>query len=175
MSNQSLDVSKSSACTVPVPGYVNMLLLVGNRTNGVACKTLRIRAANLNSNSIELYVFAELELELDFMTHRIRVRKLCKSMRANKEQQGPTEFLNPLPTSERPIFRLCANSVNQPRLGQSVQQLQPRLFRAYALVTSSVTPRSLELELELLELKLELELKFDRVRTPIQDQILTNS
>ena len=107
---------------------------------------------------LELDVFAELELELDFMTHRIRVQKLCKSVRANKEQQGPTESLKPLPTSERPIFRLSANSINQPCLGQSAQQLQPKLFRAYALVTSSVTPRSLELELELLELKLELEL-----------------
>ena len=128
------------------------------QNNGVACKTLRTRTANLNSNSIELDVFAELELELDFMTHRIRVQKLRKSMRANKEQQGPTESLKPLLTSEGPNFRLCANSFYQPCLGQSAQQLQPRLFRAYALVTSSVTPRSLELELELLELKLELEL-----------------
>ena len=109
------------------------------------------------------------------MTHRIRVQKLRKSMRANKEQQGPTDFLQSVPASERPTFRMCANSVNQSCLGQSARQLQPRLFRAYALVTSSVTSRGLELELELLELKLELELKFDRVRTPIQDQILTNS
>ena len=58
------------------------------QNNGVACKTLRTRTANLNSNSIELDVFAELELELDFMTHRIRVQKLRKSMRATRNSRG---------------------------------------------------------------------------------------